>query len=88
MDSTDSYSNTAAEPSTDATNDTGSDTDNEAAEDKDENLALLPKSLFGHDCKPGDRYTVEVTETFEDEIAVKHVRSGKSDKPNDVSMKA
>lgn len=52
----------------------------EKAEDTEENSALLPKSLFGHDCRPGDQYTVEVTDTFEDEVAVKYVRSDKSDK--------
>ena len=34
--------------------------------------ALLPKSLLGTDCKPGDRYTVEVVAVHgDDEVEVK-----------------
>lgn len=46
-----------------------------AQEESDEGdegeTALLPKSLFGGDCKPGDKYTVEVVHVYDDELEVK-----------------
>jgi exosome complex RNA-binding protein Csl4 len=43
-----------------------------------ETSALLPKSLFNHECKPGDVYRVRVTDVYDDEISVEAV--GEEDK--------
>lgn len=40
-------------------------------DDSGSKTALLPKSLFGHDLKPGDKCDVEVTAVHEDDYEVK-----------------
>ena len=45
--------------------------------EEDEGEALLPKSFFGGDVKPGHRCMVEVTHVGEDQCVVKYVDEGK-----------
>ncbi len=52
----------------------------EGEEDQEEtNSALLPKSFFNHDCKPGDVYKVRVAAVHEDEIEVEPVEEEKAE---------
>ena len=43
------------------------------------NTALIPKTLFGGDCKVGDTYTVKVVGVLEDELEVEPVKEGSED---------
>ena len=45
-------------------------------EDSGESTALLPKSMFGGDCKVGDTYTVKVVHVWDNELEVEPVESG------------
>jgi hypothetical protein len=48
-------------------------------QEKDESdTALVSKEFLGGDCKPGDKYTVEVVREYEDEAEIKLAKS-KSD---------
>lgn len=49
----------------------------EPKEDSGEQTELVNSSLFGGDCKPGDKYTVEVVAVHDDQLEVKHVKDGK-----------
>lgn len=64
----------------DAAPSTAQDTGNAAPKDEQEEQAsaLVPKSLFHHDCKPGDVYRVRVTDVYDDELALEAV--GEDDK--------
>lgn len=67
----DSYSDSAAPSEASGTDDETSGKTDEKTEDS-EDTALVPKSIFGgHDCKPGDRYTVEVVHSYEDDLEIK-----------------
>ena len=46
-------------------------------EREDNETALLPKSLFGGDCKVGDEYKVKVVGILEDEIEVEPIKETK-----------
>ena len=46
-------------------------------EDEGGETALLPKSLFGGDCKVGDEYKVKVVGVLEDELEVEPVKESK-----------
>lgn len=50
-------------------------------EGADENTALLPKSLFPEGCKPGDKITIEVVASYDDENEVKVVSAEKKPAP-------
>jgi len=51
-------------------------TENEREDDGAE-TALLPKSLFGGDCKVGDEYKVKVVGVLEDELEVEPIKEAK-----------
>ncbi len=55
-------------------------------EEADENTALLPKHLFPEGCKPGDKYTVEVVASYDDENEVKVLSEKKETKSDEGSM--
>jgi len=48
------------------------------SENDEAQTSLLPKSLFGGDCKVGDTYTVKVVGVLEDELEVEPVKKGES----------
>lgn len=66
------------------------DTDDSGAEETEteegEETALLPRSMFGEDCKVGDEYTVKVVSVLEDELEVAPVK--KEEKPEDAPGKS
>ncbi len=49
-------------------------------EEEKDDTALLPKSMFGGDCKVGDVYKVKVVAIHEDELEVEPAGEDKSDK--------
>jgi hypothetical protein len=57
------------------------------SEGSDENsgskTALIPKSLFGHDLKPGDKCDIEVVAVHEQDYAVKGCSGHEDEKPED-----
>ena len=81
-----SYSDTAAEPASSDPKDSEPDQEDEGTEGA---TFLAPKSSFGHDCKPGDVYRVEVLHSYEDELELRHLKSDGAKEPptDDVSMK-
>jgi hypothetical protein len=46
----------------------------ERKEDDGAQTELVNSSLFGGDCKPGDRYTVEVVAVHDDQLEIKPVK--------------
>ena len=47
--------------------------------DDGQESAMVPKSLFGGDCKVGDTYTVKVVGKYDDELAIEHVPDSKEE---------
>jgi hypothetical protein len=45
----------------------------EKADETEENLALVPKSFFKNEPKPGGREEVEIVQVYEDECSIKCV---------------
>jgi len=56
-----------------------SNDDNKSDETEDQ-LALVPKSFFKDEMKPGDREMVEVMEIYDDEVSIRCVYGDKDDK--------
>ena len=52
----------------------------DSPEDEGQETALIPKSLFGENCKVGDTYTVKVTDVLEDELAIEPVKESTEEK--------
>lgn len=61
-------------PEAAAENDSSEMPQDQDVEDQEGETALLPKSLFGGDCKVGDEYTVKVVGVLEDELEVAPVK--------------
>jgi hypothetical protein len=62
--------------------------DDSASEEKDDGAetssALVPRSLFSHDCKVGDVYRVRIEKLMEDEAMITHIGGkGSTDESED-----
>jgi len=78
----DSAPSTAESDEMDTKKDTKDDNKSDETEDQ---LALVPKSFFKNDMKPGDREKVEVVEVYEDEVSIKCIyeKKDKDDKDDE-----